>query len=68
LEGLTKAEAEQMLGVGIHATIPYMGGNFTLANNRHEPIVSRFPNDSFSISMSQTTTALAEAAQRARSQ
>jgi pilus assembly protein CpaE len=66
LEGLTKAEAEQMLGVSIRATIPYMGGNFTLANNRHEPVVSKFPEDSFSLTMAQATAALAEAAQRGR--
>ena len=32
LEGQTKAEAEQMLGLQIRFAMPYMGGNFSLAN------------------------------------
>jgi CheY-like chemotaxis protein/MinD-like ATPase involved in chromosome partitioning or flagellar assembly len=67
LEGLTKAEAEQILGVHIRVTMPYMGGNFTLANNRHEPVVTKFPDDSFAITMSEATSELAEAAQKVRS-
>jgi MinD-like ATPase involved in chromosome partitioning or flagellar assembly len=53
LEGLTKAEAEQILGVEIRATVPYMEGNFTLANNRHEPIATKFPNDTSTIILKQ---------------
>ncbi len=63
LEGLTKMDAEQKLGVNIRATIPYMGGNFTLANNRHEPVVTKFPDDSFTMTLSQATSELADASQ-----
>jgi Flp pilus assembly CpaE family ATPase len=66
LEGLTKAEAEQTLGLSIRTTIPYMGSNFTLANNRHEPVLTKFPEDSFALSIAQATTAMVEAAQRPR--
>ncbi len=45
LEGLTKAELEKKLGLSIGVTMPYMGDNFTVANNRHEPLASRFRDD-----------------------
>lgn len=45
LEGLTKAETEKMLEIGINLTIPYMMGNFTLANNQNTPISVKFPTD-----------------------
>jgi MinD-like ATPase involved in chromosome partitioning or flagellar assembly len=64
LEGMTKAEAEQMLGVQIMVTMPYMGGNFTLANNRHEPISSKFPNDTLTLALNQIATELVESVQR----
>jgi len=67
LEGLTKAEAEQIMGVRIRVTMPYMGGNFTLANNRHEPVVTKFPDDSFALTLAQATSELAEATQKVRS-
>jgi len=68
LEGLTKAEAEQMLGLNIRTTIPYFGGNFTLANNRHEPVVTKFAEDSFALTLTQATAAMIEAAQKTRMQ
>ncbi len=46
LEGLTKAEVEKKIGLPVRMTMPYMGDNFTVANNRNEPIISRFPNNS----------------------
>ncbi len=45
LEGLTKADAEEVLNIEIKMTVPYMGGNFTLANNQSQPITHKFPND-----------------------
>jgi hypothetical protein len=64
LEGMTKAEAEQMLGVQIRVTMPYMGGNFTLANNRHEPVALKFPNDTFTLALNEVATELADTAQK----
>ena len=46
LEGLTRAELEKMIGLPIRVTMPYMGDNFTVANNRHEPIAARSSGDS----------------------
>src|SRR5688572_9912145 len=45
LEGLTKAEAEEILGLTIKAVFPYMGGNLGLANNLHQPIITKYPTD-----------------------
>lgn len=45
LEGLTKTEAEKILGLEIKLMVPYMMGNFTLANNQHTPVLVKFPTD-----------------------
>ncbi len=66
LEGLTKNEAEQMLGLQIRMTMPYLGGNFTLANNRHEPLVSKFANDSAAIMLNQATEQIANLCKQLR--
>jgi pilus assembly protein CpaE len=49
LEGLTKPQAEEMIGLPIKMTLPYMGGNFALANNLHQPITVKYPTDTASI-------------------
>ncbi|MFZ5908682.1 MAG: response regulator [Chloroflexota bacterium] len=45
LEGLTKADAEKIIGLSIKATIPYMGSNFVMANNQNQPISVKYPGD-----------------------
>lgn len=45
LEGVTKKQAEEMLGLPIKTTVPYLGSNFALANNLNQPIITKFPND-----------------------
>lgn len=64
LEGMTKYEAEEVLGLQIRAAVPYMGGNFALANNRHEPIITKFPGDSVSLMLLQIASQLTELANR----
>lgn len=49
LEGLTKAEAEKIIGLPIKTAIPYMGSNFALANNLNQPIILKYPADTASI-------------------
>lgn len=49
LEGVTKHEAEEILGVRIKTMMPYMGGNFTLANNLNQPITVKYPTDTAAI-------------------
>jgi len=60
LEGLTKAELEKKVGLPIRVTMPYMGDNLTVANNRNEPLISRYPNDSTSLLLKQIGTQMAE--------
>jgi hypothetical protein len=38
-------EAEKILGLEIKLMIPYMMGNFTLANNQNTPLTIKFPTD-----------------------
>ena len=49
LEGVTKTQAEEMIGVPIKTTLPYLGGNFALANNLNQPITVKYPTDTASI-------------------
>jgi CheY-like chemotaxis protein len=63
LEGLTKPEFEQMTGIQIRLTMPYMSGNFTIANNRHEPVITKFPNDSSTFTLKQAATQIKELSQ-----
>ena len=49
LEGLNKSQAEESLGLPIRMTLPYMGSNFALANNLHQPITIKYPTDTASI-------------------
>ncbi|OQY34730.1 MAG: hypothetical protein B6I38_02190 [Anaerolineaceae bacterium 4572_5.1] len=55
LEGLTKSEAEDILGLEIRTTVPYMGGNFTVANNQSVPVTHKFPNDTAAFILQQLT-------------
>lgn len=66
LEGMTKAEADEMLGLQIRATMPYMGGNFALANNRHEPVADKFPGDSATFMLLQAASQMSDLGQRLR--
>lgn len=66
LEGLTKTEAEKILGIEIKLALPYMGGNFTLANNQHVPILHKFPEDTTSIILKQIATDMVALARRLR--
>ncbi|HVF24329.1 MAG TPA: response regulator [Anaerolineales bacterium] len=54
LEGLTKNEAEKIIGLKIKTTMPYMGSNFSLANNLNQPITTKYPTDTASIIFKET--------------
>ncbi len=45
LEGLSKVEAEKILGIEIKSAIPFLGTNFTFANNNHQPFAAKSPHD-----------------------
>jgi pilus assembly protein CpaE len=68
LEGVTKAEAEKYLGLDIKLTIPYMMGNFTLANNQNMPVLLKFPNDTASLMLKQAAIELSRHAIAQRNQ
>jgi MinD-like ATPase involved in chromosome partitioning or flagellar assembly len=67
LEGLSKTEIEQMTGLQIQLTMPHMSGNFTIANNRHEPVIAKFSNDSSALTLKQAAIQIAELGERLRS-
>lgn len=60
LEGLSKSEVEEQLGVVISNAIPHMGRNLTLANNQHVPILHKFPEDAVIIAMRQAVREIQE--------
>jgi pilus assembly protein CpaE len=60
LEGLTKAEAEKILGIEIKLTMPYMTGNFTLANNQNMPVSIKFPTDTATIILKQAAIEMSQ--------
>jgi pilus assembly protein CpaE len=60
LEGLTRPELEKRIGLPIGITMPYMGDNFTVANNRHEPLATRLQNDSTILMLKQAVNQMIE--------
>jgi pilus assembly protein CpaE len=53
LEGLSKVEAEKLLGMTIRMTVPYMSSNLTLANNQNTPISTKFPTETTNLVLKQ---------------
>ncbi len=64
LEGMSKADFEQMTGLQIQLTMPYLSGNLTIANNRHEPLLDKFPDDSSAFTIKQAAFQIAELSQQ----
>jgi MinD-like ATPase involved in chromosome partitioning or flagellar assembly/ActR/RegA family two-component response regulator len=60
LEGLMKSELEKMIGLSIGVTMPYIGDNLTVANNRHEPVVTRFQDGSITFMLKQVASLMVE--------
>lgn len=60
LEGLTKTEAEKSLEIEIKLTIPYMMGNFALANNQNMPISPQFPTDTTTMILKQAAVEMSQ--------
>ena len=66
LEGVTKAQAEEIIGLPIKTTMPYMGGNFALANNLNQPITVKYPTDTASIILKGAAEEIVNLARRMR--
>ncbi|MEK6751848.1 MAG: response regulator [Chloroflexota bacterium] len=67
LEGLSKVDAESMLGITINKSIPYLGTNFAFANSHHQPFSLKFPKDTASIIFQDTAREMSVLAQKLRS-
>ncbi len=67
LEGLSKTDAENMLGMKINIAMPYLGTNFSFANGHHQPFSLKFPRDTASIIFQDTAREMAVLAQKIRS-
>lgn len=66
LEGLTKAQAEEIIGLPIKTAMPYLGGNFALANNLNQPITLKYPTDTASIILKETSADMVKLARQLR--
>ena len=66
LEGLTKAQAEEIIGLSIRTTMPYMCRNFALANNLNQPLTIKYPTDTASIILKSTAQDSVSLLQRLR--
>jgi len=62
LEGVSKAEAEQIIGMPIRMTVPYMMSNFTLANNQNVPVLVKYPTDTVTMMLNQATVEISSLA------
>jgi pilus assembly protein CpaE len=51
LEGMSRVEMEKELGLKIPGIVPHIGGAFSIANNQHQPIAVKFPNDPASFAL-----------------
>jgi septum site-determining protein MinD len=67
LEGVTKPEAEKIIGIPINTSMPYLGANLSLANNQHQPFVVKFPSDTASIVLKDTGRQMLDLVKRQRS-
>jgi Flp pilus assembly CpaE family ATPase len=65
LEGLGKSDVERIVGVQVQATVPYMSGNFTLANNQHLPVLQKMPNDTAAMMLNQISRQILDLARKA---
>ena len=66
LEGLSKREAESLLGIKVNSAIPYLGTNFAFANSQHRPYTIKFPNDTASIIFQDSAREMAALAHKLR--
>ena len=65
-ESLTKPELEYPLGLPIQATLPFLAGDFTFANNQHVPLALKFPRDTSAIILKEAAGQMLTQAKRIR--
>ncbi len=67
-EGVSKPEVESLLGLPIQNTVPYLGGNFSLANNQHIPVALKFPGDTATMILKEMASQIISLADRVRAE
>ena len=67
LEGLTKLEIEEILGLKVKTNLPYMRGDFALANNLHQPVIIKYPQASITLAIKETALEIITLAASVRS-
>jgi MinD-like ATPase involved in chromosome partitioning or flagellar assembly/CheY-like chemotaxis protein len=65
-EGLTKVDAEKVIGLPLRAAIPHEADNFSLAITHHEPYCHRFPGDTISLMFKQIAMEIVNQLERQR--
>jgi pilus assembly protein CpaE len=65
-EGLSKAQAEQTIGLPIRVTMPFLGENLALANNQHKPYVDKYAGDTATIILRRAAQEITEVAKKRR--
>jgi len=68
LEGLSKVDAEKMIGIPISASMPYLSSNFSFANSQHQPFTLKFPKDTASFVFLELAKDVTSLARKFRSQ
>lgn len=68
LEGLSKAEAEKMIGIPINATMPNLSSNLSFANAHHQPFTLKFPRDTATIIFRDTAKEMIALARKLRAE
>ena len=66
LEGLSKPEAEKIIGIPIKSVLPFLGGNFAMANDQHQPYSVKYPRDTASIVLRDTAQQMVDLAKSLR--
>lgn len=66
LEGLSKAEAEEMLEIQINSAIPYLGTNLAFANSHHQPFTLKFPQNTAGLIFQETAQGILAATEKAQ--
>ena len=65
VEGLSKLEVEDLLGLVMNSAIPHIGANFSLASNLHMPVFTKFPDDIVTVSLREISSGITKSMQKA---
>ena len=68
VEGLSKSDIENLLGLNIKTTMPHLEENLSLANNQHIPISIKFPRDTASMVLLEAAKQIVTQAQKPKAE